>query len=171
LAFDPNTTADAEKEEEMPYSVVLLLRSLKALSEDDLRFAAEQGWQKSFDGKHDPMFFVFVSGEHASVKAGKHVIKVPSVGEPYLGDPSEIAQQLPRDDQKIAWLNHRAWFALDFWNLDMPKADAYEMLARLALPLLDQACCGVFLPKEEVFMPDNGLAEEGLHLLLERHFF
>jgi hypothetical protein len=157
--------------QEMPYSVVFLLRGYLPLSEQHFQLATEHGWGVSFDGKRDPMYFVSVSGEHGFVKAGKHVIKLLSVSQSYLGTPDEIAEQLPRQEQQSAWRNHRAWVALDFWNLELPKIDAYEMLARLSLPLLSDQCCGVFLPKEEVFMPNDGTAQEGLQLLLERSLF
>jgi hypothetical protein len=169
-AADPQLE-DRADEQEMPYSIVLLLRTFLSLSEDDLRSAAERGWQKSFDGKHDPMYFVSVSGEHAFVKAGSHLIKVLSISQPYLGDPKEIAELLPRSEQKSAWKKHRAWVAVDFWNLELPKADAYEILSRLSLQLLSDRCCGVFLPKEEVFMPNDGTAKEGLQLLLKQDLF
>jgi hypothetical protein len=158
-------------EQEMPYSIVLLFRTFLPLSKHDLRSAAERGWRKSFDEEHDPMYFVHVSGEHAFVKAGSHVIKVLSISQPYLGNPEEIAEQLPQPEQKSAWKDHRAWVALDFWNLEPPRTDAYEMLSRLSLQLLSDRCCGVFLPKEEVFMPNDGSAEEGLKLLLARSLF
>jgi hypothetical protein len=172
----PDGTTDSQQEnradeQEMPYSIVLLFRTFMPLSKEDLQSAAERGWQKPFDGEHDPMYLVYVSGEHAFVKAGSHVIKVLSMSQPYLGDPEKVADQLPHSEQRSAWKNHRAWVALDFWNLELPMADAYEMLSRLSLQLLSDGCCGVFLPKEEVFMPNDGTAEEGLQLLLERSLF
>lgn len=167
-----NSTSNAEQQEqEMPYSVVLLLRDYLPLTEHQFQSAAEEGWGVSFDGKRDPMYFVSISGEHGFVKAGKHVIKLLLISQPYLGSPDEIAEQLPHQEQQSAWKSHRAWVALDFWNLDLPKSEAYEILARLSLPLLSDQCCGVFLPKEEVFMPNDGTAQEGLRLLLGRNLF
>jgi hypothetical protein len=43
-------------------------------------------------------------------------------------------------------------------------AGAYEMLSGLSLQLLSDGCCGVFLPKEEAFMPNDGTVKEGLQL-------
>jgi hypothetical protein len=160
-----------QQEREMPYSVVFLLRSYVPLSEHELELAAEQGWAVSFDGKRDPMYCVAVSGRHGFVKAGKHVIKLLSISQPYLVNAEEIAEQLPHQEQRSAWRDHRAWIALDLWNPDIAKTDAYEVLARLAIPLLSGQCCGVFLPKEELFMPNDGTAQEGLQLLLERGLF
>ena len=62
-------------------------KTFKHLSDDELHSAAEQGWQTSFDGKNDPMYFVSVSGKHAFIKAGKQVIKVLSIGQPHLPGP------------------------------------------------------------------------------------
>ena len=167
----PRTSNPEQQEQEMPYSVVLLLRSYLPLSEHELQLAAEQGWAMSFDGIRDPMYFVSVAGTHGFVKAGRYVIKLLSISQPYLGNVDEIAEQLPRQEQRSAWRDHRAWLALDFWNPGMAKTDAYEVLARLSIPLLSDQCCGVFLPKEEIFMPNDGTAQEGLQLLLKRSLF
>ena len=163
----PNTEVDdRQSQEEMPYSVVLLLRDPTSLSESTLQIAAERGWQRSFDGNDDPMFFVSVAGEHAFVKAGQNIIKVLAINQPYFGDPKGIAIQLPREEQKTAWQSHRAWMALDFWNLEKPKSDAYEMLARLALPLLDLNCCGCFSRRKKFSCQMMGLLAKVSNFLL-----
>jgi hypothetical protein len=79
------TLGPTAEEQDMPYSIVLLLRNHQPLSEHELQSAAERAWATSFDGKHDPMYFVSVSGEHAFVKADKHVIKMLSISQPHLG--------------------------------------------------------------------------------------
>lgn len=171
MNLDDSTTHGSSREQdeqEMPYSLVFFLRSHAPLSEQTLQSAAEGGWGRRFDGKEDPMYFVSGAGQHAFVKAGKHVVKLLSVSGPYLGDPDEIAAQLPQPEQQSAWRCHRAWMALDYWNLQLPKSEAYEVLARLGLQLLDDRCCGIFLPKDEMFMPNDGTAREGLKLLLEK---
>jgi hypothetical protein len=66
-----STSNPEQQEQEMPYSVVLLLRGYLSLSEHELQLAAERGWAMSFDGKRDPMYFVSVPGKHGFVKAGK----------------------------------------------------------------------------------------------------
>jgi hypothetical protein len=157
-----------EKSEAMPYSLVLLQRRPHRFSQVDVQAAAERGWGRSFDGQADPMYFVGQKGAVTMVKAGRYLLNILHASETYFGDPQGIAKQLPQEEQKKAWLEHHAWVALDFWNLDLPRAEAYENLARLAIQLADSNCSGVFLPRDEVLMPNDGTAEEGLHLLMKR---
>jgi hypothetical protein len=160
-----------EKNEEMPYSLVLLLREPHIYSSSELQRAAERAWRRSFDGKADPMYFVVTKGPTSMVKIGSHVVNVLHAAQTYLDDPQATAEQLPQLDQKKAWLEHQAWAALDFWNLELPKQDAYQTLAKLSLQLADRNCSAIFLPRDEILMPNDGTAEEGLQLLSERALF
>jgi len=156
------------KEEKMPFSIILLLRKPHVFTESELRAAGERGFGKRFDGKADPMYFVVQKGAFTMVKAGPNVMNLVHANQPYLGDAEAVAKQLPHEEQQRAWLEHTAWAALDFWNLKQPKADAYAVLARLALQLGDQNCSGVFLPADNLMMPNDGTAEEGLRLLMKK---
>ena len=105
------------------------------------------------------------------VKAGRYLTQISHASESYLGDTHAIAKQLPQEEQRKAWLEHSAWVALDSWNLELAKAEAYDALARLALKLADSNCSGIYLPRDEVMMPNDGTAEEGLHLLIKRELW
>jgi hypothetical protein len=158
------------KESDMPLSVVLLQKRFAQIDESDLRTAAELGWKKPFDGQADPMYFVSGSGPALMLKAGPYVINIIQADSPYLGAPEEIAKQLPRMEQRRAWTEHVAWLGIDLWNADVPKQQGYGVLSQLAIHLMSINCCGVYLPGDAVFMPNDGAAEEGLYLMLRHQF-
>ena len=160
-----------DNEPDMPFSIVLLLRDSVKLSGSDIQTAAEQGWGKSFDGQQDPMYFVVEKGTVLMLKAGQHIVQILQASGAYLDDLQGVAKQLPQEEQRRAWLQHSAWIALDYWNQDRPKTDAYETLSRLAWKLADSNCVGIYLPRDSVFMPNDGTAEEGLQLLVKRELF
>ena len=89
---------------------------------------------------------------------------------PYLGEPDEIAIQLPRKEQQDAWRQHRAWISFDLLNKeDVSRRQAYSALARFALGLGDENCVGIYLPSERIFAPNTGgEAEELLRSLLRK---
>ncbi|GGG96643.1 hypothetical protein [Silvibacterium dinghuense] len=160
---------------EMPFSVVLLFRKFVYLPNADLQAAAERGWERRFDGQEDPLFAVTGKPGMQFVKAGPHVIALLEGNKGYLGAQKEMAKQLRSEQQARAWRQHRGWLALDLWNLELPKAEAYSTLARLALPLLaipkmSKSCVGVYLPREGVFALNDGAAVEGLSLMLRQEF-
>ena len=153
---------------EFPHSVVLLQRTARFFSKNEVEKAAEAGWGKRFDGQDDPIYFVVQKGEITIIKAGIYVVHLIHANQPYLGDPQEVAKQLPREEQRIAWRQHNTWASFDLWNEGVQKAEAYAALAKFALNLGDENCAGVYLPKEEIFMPNDGTAEEGLRLLMRK---
>jgi len=152
----------------MPDSLFLLLRQPHFFSLAEVQQAGERGWSKRFDGTEDPMCFVTQNGGVTFIKAGALVINLLQSGTPYLEDVEYVAKQLPREEQKRAWLAHSAWAALDNLNRKIAKADSYAGLARFALNLSDLNCAGIYLPKEQVMMPNDGTAEEGLHLIIRK---
>jgi len=157
-----------QEEDDMPCSIVLLLREPHFFSKKELEAAGERGWGKPFNGEADPMYFVVQSGAVTMVKAGSSLVHVLHAKQPYLDHIESVARQLPQEEQKRAWREHRAWAALDLMNKDQPKSEAYSILARFALQLGDSNCAAVYLPKDSVLMPNDGAAEEGLRLLLRK---
>jgi len=157
-------------------SIVIMQRKAYRFSEEELQAAGERGWGKKFDGKEDPMYFV--SASHAIltvVKAGPHIIRVTSVPNRYAGDDKYALSQLPRPEQKKAWTEHHACTFLDFFNdfssesTIILDADAYASLAKLALQLGDPNCTAIFVPIKNIMMPNDGTAEEGLRLLINKN--
>ena len=50
----------------------------------------------------------------------------------------------------------------------VPDAEAYASLAKLALRLGDPNCTAIFVPVKNIMMPNDGTAEEGLRLLINK---
>ena len=147
------------------YAIVLLLRSPIALSKGLLEEAACRAFGVPYDGSQ-PMYFVVWDSALTIVKAGGSVIQVLAVAESYLGDPVEVSKGFKHQPLAAAWREHGAWIALDLWNEDMPKKQAYRVLAALAAELLDVRCAGIYLPKENQFtIQEDGSAAEHLRRL------
>jgi hypothetical protein len=159
--------------ENMPHSIVLLMREPRAFTKSELQAAGERGWGKRFDGEEDAMYFVVQSDVLTVLKAGKYVVQLLQMNQPYAGDLEAVAKNLPREEQKKAWFQHQAWSSLDLWNSaksssrDLPKKEAYTVLARFALQLGDANCSAIYFLKEGWMMPNDGVAEEGLRRLIE----
>jgi hypothetical protein len=158
-----------------PRSIVVMQRSAHSFSEEELRAAAERGWKKKFDGKDDPMFFVSVDHPALTVvKAGTHIIRVTCAPDRYANDDEYALSQLPRSEQKAAWMQHRGCAFIELFNdlstkeKAIPDAEAYASLARLALQLGDHNCTAIFVPVKNLMMPNDGTAEEGLRLLIKK---
>jgi hypothetical protein len=150
----------------MPYSAVLLLRQPHFFTKIELQAAGQRAWGRRFDGEADPMYFVVQEETVTMMKAGTHVVQLVHAEQPYLGDVEKASRGLPRKEQREAWMAHRAWAALDLWDQKPTKAEAYAVLARLALQLADENCSAVYLPKDNILMPNDGAAAEGLRILL-----
>lgn len=101
-------------------------------------------------------------------------IRVTSIPNRYADDDEFALSQLPQLEQKKAWTEHHACAFLEFFNdLEtesrvVPDAEAYASLAKLALQLGDQNCTAIFVPIKNIMMPNDGRAEEGLRLLVNK---
>lgn len=167
--------ANVPSEIEEMRSIVLMQRNAHRFSENELRAAAKRAWAKKFDGKTDPMYFV--SADHPAltvVKAGSHIIRVTSIPTRYADDDQFALSQLPHPDQRLAWTEHHACALLELFNDisksagRIPDVEAYALLAKLALQLCDPNCAAVFVPTKDIMMPNDGTAEQGLQLLVNR---
>lgn len=156
-------------------SIVIMQRKAHRFSKEELRTAGESGWGKKFDGKEDPMYFV--SADHPGltvVKAGRHIIRVTSIPTRYADEDEYALSQLPQPEQKKGWNEHHAYTLLDLLNdlsyqsRSIPDAEAYASLAKLALQLGDSNCTAIFVPIKNVLMPNDGTAEQGLRLLIDK---
>jgi len=155
-------------------AIIIMQRKAHRFSEEELQTAGERGWGKKFDGKEDPMYFVSADRSLLTVvKAGPHVIRVTSVSSRYVDDDEYALSQLPQPEQKKAWTEHHACAFLEFFNdlsnePKIPDAEAYASLAKLAIQLGDPNCAAVFVPTKNIMMPNDGTAEEGLRLLVDK---
>ena len=152
-------------DDDMPCSIVMLLRSPFAMSEDILKTAASKAFGVPYDGSNE-MYFVGWHSLLKTVKAGPYLISVLEAEEPYFGDPAEVAQGFKNKRLEEAWIEHRTWVAFDLMNRDVPKKQAYTVIAKLASALLDARCAGIYLPKENQFtIQSDGSAEMHLRKL------
>ncbi len=155
-------------------SIVIMQRKAHRFTEDELRAAGERGWKKKFDGTEDPMYFVSASDPLTVVKAGSHIIRVTSVSSRYADDDEFALSQLRQPKQKKAWIDHYACVFLEFFNdlssksKSLSDAVAYTSLANLALQLGDPNCTAIFVPIKNIMMPNDGTAEQGLRLLINK---
>jgi hypothetical protein len=163
----------ASSETDEMRSIVIMQRKAHRFSEDELRKAAELGWGKKFDGNEDPMYFVLADNPALTiVKAGPYAIRVTSINARYADDDEYALSQLSQPEQKKAWLDHHACTFLDLFNdltsRDIPNADAYAVMARLALQLGDTNCAAIYIPIKTLMMPNDGSAEKGLRMLINK---
>jgi len=153
-------------------SIVIMQRAPHRFSEEELRAAGERAWGKKFDGKEDPMYFVSHHPALTVVKAGPHVIRVTCVPTRFADDDEYALSQLRQPEQKKAWTEHRACVYLELFNdlkgRRIPDTEAYASLARLTLHLSDPNCTAVYVPIKNVMMPNDGAAEQGLRMLIEK---
>ncbi len=153
--------------EETPLrSIVLLLRKPYHFSKEELQGAAEAAWERSFDGQADATYFVFDQAPLTIVKVGGNVLQILQGNNPYLPHTPEVLKQLYQPEQKRAFMEHFAWVSIDSWNFDSPRQEVYQPLARLAQKLSGENCAAVFLPGENILMPNDGTAEQGLWLFI-----
>jgi len=157
-----------------PRSIVIMQREAHRFSQKELQAAGERGWGRKFDGKEDPMYFVSIDHPALTVlKAGPHIIRVTSIPKRYADDDEYALSQLPQPEQKKAWTEHHACASLDLFNdfsgeSRIPDTEAYASLARLALHLGDPNCTAIFLPIRNMMFPNDGTAEQGLRLLINK---
>jgi hypothetical protein len=153
-------------DDDMPYSIVMLLRSPCVLLEDILKTAASKAFGVPYDGSN-AMYFVEWNPLLKMVKAGPSLISVLEAQEPYLGDPAEVAQGFENRQLEQAWAEHRTWVAFDLMNGDVSKKQAYIVLAKLVAELVDTRCAGIYLPKENQFtIQSDGSAKMLLRKLM-----
>jgi hypothetical protein len=157
-----------QNDDDMPYSIVLLLRSPFALTQETLEAAATRAYGVPYDGSDDNHFAV-QNPAITIVKAGKLVLSILQVPEPYMGDPEVISKGFRDPRASEAWREHRSWAALDLRSNDVPEAEAYAFLAALASELLDVRSAGIYLPKiSDFWLQSDGTAAEKLkHLRTE----
>jgi hypothetical protein len=165
----------SKQEDTEPRSLVIMQKTAHEFTEQELRAAAESGWGKKFDGNEDPMYFVVADHTLMTiVKAGRYIIRVMFIPKRYIDDDEHALSQLPQPEQKKAWNEHHACTFLEFFNdfsskePRIPDADAYASLAILALQLGDPNCAAIFVPIRNMMFPNDGTAEEGLRLIINK---
>ena len=78
---------------------MLLQREAHVSPKEELQ-TQERGRAKRFDGSEDPII-LFPKGDAVTVlKAGKYVVQLVQVNEPYSDNLEAAARNLPRQEQK-----------------------------------------------------------------------
>jgi hypothetical protein len=143
-----------QPDDDMPYSIVLLLRSPFKMTEEILAAAASRAYGVAYDGSSEK-HFVMLSPILKIVKADKSTISLLESARPYFDDPEVTAKKFNHPELRKAWAQHRGWVAFDLMQSDLEKRQAYGVLAALVAELLDDRCAGIYLPKESQFTPQT----------------
>jgi len=76
--------------------------------------------------------------------------------KPYGDDPQRFGRSMPTASQRQAWAEHTAWTAVDYVKGGADPELEYGVLAKLCAEMLDDNCVGVYVPREESFIPNDG---------------
>jgi hypothetical protein len=144
-----------------PYSMVLLMNTPFHQSGKFYADAATQAFGVAYDGS-DEMHFVNESPNCIFLKAGWALISIRPKWGAYLGkngeDDVETGAALLPEEQRRWWRKQRAWVAFDLQNSEKPESSEMQVLAKLLLELVDERCCGVWIPRSGRFLPNDGTA-------------
>jgi hypothetical protein len=121
-----------------PLSMVMLQRKAHFFGAEELRLAAERAWHTSFTGEdEDSMHCVVQRGKITLMKVGPHMLNFFCYPAPYVENPKETVDWLPRPGQREAWVNHSACFGVDYLNGDVSVQLGYSVLSKLVAEMLD----------------------------------
>ena len=115
-----------QNDDDMPYSIVMLLSSPFVMSQEVLEAAASKAYKLPYDGSHEMYFVVREPPFLTVVKAGSSAIKVQEEAQPYLGDPDDVSKGFKDERLRRAWRQHHAWVAFDLLGIDLPKERRIE---------------------------------------------
>ncbi len=105
------------------------------------------------------------------LNAGPHTLSFLNHTKPY-GErdfPQEFGRLLPKASQRQAWAEHTAWTAIDYVKGDVDLELEYAVLATLCSEMLDANCLGLYIPREQIVIPNDGsLLRELQHMALSR---
>ena len=138
-----------------PLSMVLLLRTPHFFRDTELRTAAEKAWGVSFSGGEGSMHCVVQKGTTTLMKAGPHLLSFFHYPKPYVENPKENTDWLPKANQRRAWTEHAACVGVDYVNRDTDAELAYCVLAKLIAEMLDENCAGIYVPRENSLIPND----------------
>ncbi len=156
-AFRPQGSAA-----DLTWSIMLLEKHHRFLRKETLTAAAEKAYGRRFNAG-DPDYMVAQSAT-SFVKAGPETIHVTQASHPLEGGSAHEVETKHADHHfhHRAWQQHTGYVALDLWNKDRPRRDAYRVLAPLAKALLTENVTGIFFPRDNELFPNDGSAAEHL---------
>ena len=68
----------------------------------------------------------------------------------------DFARTLPLESQRRAWAQHKAWIAVDYVKGGLDLELEYAVLAKLCLEVVDSSCPAVYVPREQMLIPNDG---------------
>jgi hypothetical protein len=161
---------DNNKGEDLPVSMVLLLRESRFLTLEQLRSAGERAFGVPFSGERSSPHCVFQEVLFTLMKAGPHTLSFLNYTKPYGDHPEEFGKAMPRASQRQAWAEHTSWIAVDYVKGGIDLELEYAVLAGLCAEMLDGNCVGVYVPRERSFIPnDDSLLPELHRITFSRH--
>jgi hypothetical protein len=145
-----------EKSENLPVSMVLLLRESRFLTLEQLRSAAERAFGVPFSGDLSAPHCVFQKVLFTLMKAGPHTLSFVNYRKPYGDQSDEFGRAMPMASQRQAWAEHTAWTAVDYAKGEIDLELEYAVLAGLCAAMVDRNCVGVYVPRERMVIPNDG---------------
>jgi len=147
-----------DKDGDLPVSMVLLLRESRFPTLDQLRSAGERAFGTPFTDEKESRHFVVQLVLFTIMKAGHHTLSFLNYTKPYgEGDfPQEFGRSLPKASQRQAWAEHKAWTAVDYVKGGVDLELEYAVLATLCAEMVDANCLGLYIPREQSLIPNDG---------------
>jgi hypothetical protein len=137
-----------------PVSMVLLLKEPRFPSLETLREAAAKAFGVSFQATPTARHSVYVQGTiFTMANVGPHTLSFLFYTKPYGEQSPEFGNSMPLESQRKAWAEHKAWMAIDYARGRVDIDSKYVVLARLCTHLYDDNCVGLYLPRENAFVP------------------
>jgi hypothetical protein len=162
-----------DKECDHPVSMVLLLRESRFPTLDQLRSAGEKAFGSHFSDDEESRYFVVQVVLFTIMKADRHTLSFLNYTKPYGESdfPQEFARSLPEANQRHAWAKHTAWTAVDYVKGGVDLELEYAVLAAICAELVDANCLGLYIPREQSFIPNDGaLVGELQRIAMSRPF-
>jgi hypothetical protein len=157
-AFESILRWGKSPDEDGPISMVLLRRESRFPTLDQLRSAGERAFAISFSDDKESRHFVVQVVLFTIMKAGPHTLSFLNHKKPYgEGEfPREFGRLFPKASQRQAWAEHTAWTAVDYVKGGVDLDLEYAVLATLCAEMVDASCVGLYVPREQLFVPNDG---------------
>ena len=169
-AFDALLSFGTPKTESDPVSIVVLLREPQFLTADQLCAAAGRAFGVPFTALRtgakdpemtDPRHCLILAVLFTLLRAGVHTLSFLNMTRPYgEGDfAKNFGESLPLEGQRKAWTEHKAFTAVDYVKGGADVTLEYAVLAQLSTEMFDDNCLALYIPGQDVLVPNDGSIE------------
>lgn len=149
-----------------PVSMVLLLREQLFPTLEQLRDAAKKAFGRDFSGEKSSRHCVYQQVLFTLARIGPHALSFLYYTKPYGENSAGFGTTLRLASQREAWAKHVAWIAVDYVKGDVDIDSQYALLAKLCAELYDANCLGLYLPRENAFIPGEENARAQLSKII-----